>query len=142
MVVAFQNCGQPGGLSSTDVSQKADPLVVDVVNDMQNQDGNNGGGITYDYNNDKDRGKKYDDDDDKDCDKKKYDDELEAVLNDYSCDDGDGGAGKKVLVCHFPPGNAAAKHEICISRSALKAHMGHGHVGAAHQDKLGKCDAD
>jgi len=32
----------------------------------------------------------------------------------------------KVLVCHIPPGNSDNKHEICINKNALKAHLAHG----------------
>ena len=38
----------------------------------------------------------------------------------------------KVTICHIPPGNRAAAHNITISSSALKAHLGHG-------DVLGPC---
>lgn len=55
---------------------------------------------------------------------------VEEVLENNSC-------GKnKVLICHFPPGNAAAKHTICIAQQALKAHMDHGH---GSQDHVGAC---
>lgn len=35
------------------------------------------------------------------------------------------GAGK-VIICHLPPGNPSNAHRLSISRSALKAHLGHG----------------
>jgi hypothetical protein len=38
----------------------------------------------------------------------------------------------KVTICHIPPGNPANAHNITISSSALKAHLGHG-------DVLGAC---
>lgn len=51
---------------------------------------------------------------------------------------------KKVLVCHVPPGNPAAKHTICISRQG--ASNGHGldlanpaKPGAHGGDTLGEC---
>jgi hypothetical protein len=34
--------------------------------------------------------------------------------------------GGKVTICHIPPGNPNAAHHITISRSAVKAHLGHG----------------
>ncbi len=60
---------------------------------------------------------------------------VEEVLADNSC----GRGGKKVLVCHIPPGNPAAKHTICISRQALDAHKNHGHSAVEHQDYVGAC---
>lgn len=38
----------------------------------------------------------------------------------------------KVLVCHIPPGNPGNAHTICISLSALPAHLAHG-------DSVGPC---
>ncbi len=38
----------------------------------------------------------------------------------------------KVRICHEPPGNVANMHTICISKSAVSAHLKHG-------DRLGKC---
>ena len=39
--------------------------------------------------------------------------------------------GKKVEVCHIPPGNPDNAHTITISENALRAHLDHGdHVGA------------
>lgn len=32
----------------------------------------------------------------------------------------------KVLMCHIPPGNTSNAHEICISPSAMPAHLAHG----------------
>ncbi len=60
---------------------------------------------------------------------------VEEVLADNSCGQG----GKKVLVCHIPPGNPAAKHTICIGRPALDAHKSHGHSSVEHQDYVGAC---
>jgi hypothetical protein len=40
---------------------------------------------------------------------------------------------EQVTICHVPPGNAAARHTLTISRSALKAHLEHG-------DFEGSCD--
>ena len=40
--------------------------------------------------------------------------------------------GPKVLVCHVPPGKPGMEHAICISPSALPAHLAHG-------DRLGAC---
>lgn len=42
-------------------------------------------------------------------------------------------ANEQVTICHVPPGNAAARHTLTISKSALKAHLDHG-------DFEGSCD--
>jgi hypothetical protein len=41
--------------------------------------------------------------------------------------------GKKVLICHIPPGNPANAHTICIGRPAEPAHVRN------HGDALGAC---
>ncbi|MCB0664805.1 MAG: hypothetical protein KDC80_03240 [Saprospiraceae bacterium] len=41
--------------------------------------------------------------------------------------------GKKITICHLPPGNTDNAQELCVSTSSLKAHFGHG-------DYLGPCD--
>ncbi|HEX4923820.1 MAG TPA: hypothetical protein VFV50_07030 [Bdellovibrionales bacterium] len=46
--------------------------------------------------------------------------------------------GKKVLVCHVPPGNPAARHTICIGMPAVEHHLKH-HDGEGAQDYLGDC---
>lgn len=43
-----------------------------------------------------------------------------------------GNNNKKVKLCHVPPGNPANAHTICISPSAVQAHLNHG-------DYLGDC---
>ena len=40
--------------------------------------------------------------------------------------------GKKVMICHMPPGNIENAHPIRVSVNAMDAHMGHG-------DELGDC---
>jgi hypothetical protein len=47
----------------------------------------------------------------------------------------------KVLMCHVPPGNPDALHTICISRSAVPAHLNR-HAGGESLDYLGACDGD
>jgi hypothetical protein len=42
-------------------------------------------------------------------------------------------AGKKVTICHIPPGNPDNAHTITVSESAVDAHMAHG-------DSMGECD--
>jgi hypothetical protein len=42
-------------------------------------------------------------------------------------------AGKKVLVCHIPPGNPANAHEICVGAPAVAAHVSN------HGDPIGAC---
>ena len=44
-----------------------------------------------------------------------------------------GGYGKKVDICHVPPGNPANAHTLSISVNALDAHLAHG-------DLLGTCE--
>lgn len=40
--------------------------------------------------------------------------------------------GKKVLVCHVPPGNPANAHTICVGKSAVDAHSrNHGDLAGA-----------
>ena len=43
--------------------------------------------------------------------------------------------GKKVLICHIPPGNPANAHTICVGKPAEAAHV------ANHGDNLGACPA-
>lgn len=132
LVVAFQNCGQPGSVSAApDLSKSQAPLVVDVVGEMQNQE------LPAKEDETKHNSRRRDD--------KEYDYELEEVLARYSCDEqasSTGSHSKKVMICHYPPGNAKARHEICISRSALDAHLNHGHGDESHQDHLGRCDKE
>ena len=45
-----------------------------------------------------------------------------------------GKKGKKVYLCHIPPGNPANYHTICVSPSAIPSHLRDG-------DYLGPCDA-
>ncbi len=150
VILAFQNCGQPGSvqltsdgvapqkLSANAVPQQDPPLVVDVVAAVADSktpapaavgsspapapasapvpksgemSADDGVVIPAVINN------------------------VEEVLDDNSC----GEDKKKVLVCHFPPGNPAAMHTICISRHALNAHMNHGHSEPEHQDHIGAC---
>lgn len=49
--------------------------------------------------------------------------------------------GKKVRICHIPPGNPDNRHTICIGRSALPAHVGRHGVDDDH-DYVGSCDGD
>lgn len=39
----------------------------------------------------------------------------------------------KVLVCHVPPGNPEAAHELCVGEAAVRAHVEH------HGDTVGAC---
>ena len=52
-------------------------------------------------------------------------DDLESYPSDYE--------GKKINVCHVPPGNSDNAHTINISVNVLKDHL-------AHYDYLGECD--
>lgn len=51
------------------------------------------------------------------------------------CDgeEGDWCGNNKTKVCHFPPGNWENKHNVCVSNSAVPAHLSHG-------DKMGDCN--
>lgn len=61
---------------------------------------------------------------------------IEYVPAEWIC----GNNGKKVLVCHIPPGNPANAHTICISHNAVQAHLNHGcYVGACNTEV---CDED
>lgn len=44
----------------------------------------------------------------------------------------------KALICHIPPGNLEARHEICVSVNALKAHVGK-HTAEGFSDIIGRC---
>ena len=53
--------------------------------------------------------------------------------------------GKKVTICHIPPGNPANAHSISIGLPALKAHIAHGDIlGACTEPTTGPtgCDGD
>lgn len=45
-----------------------------------------------------------------------------------SCD------GKKVLICHFPPGNPDNAHSICVGKPAVDPHV------RLHGDHVGACE--
>lgn len=51
--------------------------------------------------------------------------------------------GKKIMVCHVPPGNPGNAHEICISSNAVPAHLagGIGHSGCRVGPCMDPCDA-
>ena len=59
---------------------------------------------------------------------------------------GDGGKdgkddGKKVTICHIPPGNPANAHTITVSVNAVRAHLAHGDtVGPCRKKDDGKKD--
>ncbi len=78
---------------------------------------------------------------DKPCDRSERDKEIEEEAPLIACKVPN---SKKVLVCHVPAGNPAAKHTICISRQG--ASNGHGldlanpaKPGAHGGDTLGEC---
>lgn len=75
------------------------------------------------------------DDGDKKNEEKKEDTLTDEEVELIACASDQGGNEKKVLICHYPPGNADARKTLCIGRSALKAHQHHG--GA--KDTLGAC---
>ena len=47
-----------------------------------------------------------------------------------------GNNGDKVEICHIPSGNPDARHTLCISQSALSAHL-HRHGANGEFDHLG-----
>lgn len=55
-------------------------------------------------------------------------DDDDASENDdaSASDDDDDGHGKKVTICHIPPGNPSNAHTISVGASALDAHLAHG----------------
>ena len=53
-----------------------------------------------------------------------------------SCHPGD--KDHKVLVCHHPSGNIENRHEICISKATLKAHLDR-HGSGSDRSYLGEC---
>lgn len=62
--------------------------------------------------------------------------QIEETVEENECGEDD--EGKKVNICHFPPGNPENHHTVCVSIRALRAHIGrHGHEG--EQDYVGKC---
>lgn len=132
MITTFQNCGQAGALNNagTSLAKSDAPLVVDVVGEIQNQlppVADSDAAVEHvDYI-------KHENEDDI-----VFDNELENVLKDHACGDN---SSKKVLVCHYPQGNPSNRHEICIGRAALRAHLSHS-ADAAHMDHLGACPAD
>ncbi|MCB0366208.1 MAG: hypothetical protein H6624_07935 [Bdellovibrionaceae bacterium] len=61
---------------------------------------------------------------------------IEETVEENKCGEDD--EGKKVDICHFPPGNPENYHTVCVSIRALGAHIGrHGHEG--ERDYVGKC---
>lgn len=68
------------------------------------------------------------------------------LLNQYRCpanmlESGEAG-GRKVLICHYPPGNPAARHELCIGYPAVNAHLTHHDRGEDAHDTLGACGTE
>jgi hypothetical protein len=52
-----------------------------------------------------------------------------------------GKAGKKITICHIPPGNPANAHTITISINAWPAHQAHGdYQGECRKDTSVECD--
>ncbi len=128
IMVAFQNCSRvsfdsvESGLTKTGFA--AGPNVADVIVDGGDQvAGDNTDLVVSDEDRDDDKDQVVSDD--------LTGDELELI----ACASDEAGTAKKVLICHYPPGNAEARHTKCIGRSALKAHMSHGGVA----DTLGAC---
>ena len=72
---------------------------------------------------------KKDKDKGKDSDKPANEDDDKG--NDKPANDDKGNNDKKVTICHIPPGNPSAAHNITISVNALPAHLGHGDTEGA-----------
>jgi hypothetical protein len=51
----------------------------------------------------------------------------------HACDPSD---AKKTTICHFPPGNRANMHTICVGNAAVPAHIQN------HGDTLGMCQTE
>lgn len=64
----------------------------------------------------------------KEVDEEENEDLESNIEADETADD----KGKKVTLCHIPPGNPAGKNTIIVGESAVKAHLAHG-------DYLGAC---
>lgn len=68
----------------------------------------------------------------------KCSEEKKRSCGKHDSEDHESPNAKKALVCHVPNGNVKARHEICISAAALKAHINrHGNVYA--KDYFGPC---
>jgi len=64
--------------------------------------------------------------------------DIDDIPEEYLC----GNNQQKVLICHVPPGNSAAEHNICIAFPALQAHLGkHDNNNDDSTDYLGTCDS-
>jgi len=60
------------------------------------------------------------------------------LLDQYPCTQDSGERG--VLICHIPPGNFSALHDICIGLAAVHAHKTDQHGGdKGYPDVLGSC---
>jgi hypothetical protein len=59
-------------------------------------------------------------------------DSCDALPDDDGDDDGGPPSSGEMTICHYPPGNPAARHTITIDASAWPAHKGHG-------DTIGPC---
>lgn len=55
----------------------------------------------------------------------------------FSC----GNNGKKVEICHVPPGNPANAHTLCIGAPAVAHHLANHHAANGDSDYLGACGA-
>ena len=157
ILVAFQNCGQPGSvqlasdgvapqkLGAAALPQQDPPLVVDVVAAIDDSKAPTGATTATPIKGSEAQPpvatapapvpKSADVSIESAAVMPPQVNNVEEVLEDHSC----GEDGRKVLVCHFPPGNPAGMHTICIARPALKAHMNHGHSAPEHQDHVGAC---
>lgn len=70
---------------------------------------------------------------DEDGDDKHEDNLTNLELDMIACSTDASLNSRKVLICHIPPGNPAARKTICISRNALNSHADH------HGDTMGAC---
>lgn len=62
-------------------------------------------------------------------------DRMQSAVQKGQCDE----SGKKIFICHFPPGNTGNSHTLCIATKALKAHVGI-HGDGDDLDYVGQCD--
>lgn len=63
---------------------------------------------------------------------------FQVMAGSAKCKGASSSSGKKVNICHIPAGNPDAKHDICIARDALPAHLEKS-KSVGDKDYLGSC---
>ncbi len=116
-----------GGDPSTTVGTNDDDSSDDDSSDDDSSDDGGDPSTTVGTNDDDSS------DDDSSDDDSSDNDGDDNELSEVAC------GAKKVMICHYPPGNPAARHTICIGEPALKAHMSHKHQDGEQSDTVGAC---